>query len=160
VDFWLVKGLALTAAGQPAWSAVPEGSLVGAVRFSGPFRDIRGRTLKPGVYTLRYGIQPANGDHLGISPYRDFLLAAPAGVDTQPTAIGHDAVVELSRRATGLSHPAPFSLDPPVAPADAKDVVTNSEGHQSVILSVPVSRDGKPAGALKFGLILVGRIEA
>ena len=62
----------------PGWSNVENGTLVGAVRVTGPFKEIRGKVVAPGVYTLRYGQQPQNGDHLGISTFRDFLLLSPA----------------------------------------------------------------------------------
>src|SRR5437764_5148636 len=80
LTFWWVKTLPIKVGGS--WADVPEGALVGAVKIDKDFRDIRGRVIKPGTYTLRYGIQPANGDHLGVSPFRDFLLLSPAGADT------------------------------------------------------------------------------
>jgi hypothetical protein len=39
-------------------------------------------------------------------------------------------------------------------------VHTTPEGHTSVIFEVPATNDGQPAGALKFGLIVAGKIEA
>lgn len=161
LDFWWVKALP-AAAGAPAvaWTDVAEGTLVGAVQISETFRDIRGRVIKPGVYTLRYGIQPANGDHLGVSPYRDFLLLSPAAADTDIEPKGHDGTIELSRTTIGGSHPAVWSLDPPVAGAEPRAVLKTDLNHDAVVMEVAVSRDGKPAGGLRFGLVLVGRIEA
>jgi hypothetical protein len=162
IDFWWVEQLPLKSGGTTlAWTDVEEGTLVGAVRFSALYRDIRGFNIKPGVYTLRYGLQPANGDHLGVSPYRDFLLLSPAAADTDAKPAGHDAAVELSIQTIGGSHPSPLSLDPPVAKDAAPlSTRTNDSGHQAVIFEVPAARDGKPAGTIRFGLILVGKIEA
>ena len=56
-----------------------------------------GAVIKPGVYTLRYGVQPDNGDHLGVSPHRQFLLISPAADDRNPAPQGHDGTVELSK---------------------------------------------------------------
>jgi hypothetical protein len=39
-------------------------------------------------------------------------------------------------------------------------VRANEAGHKAVIFQVPVSRDGKDAGMLRFGLILIGEIDA
>jgi hypothetical protein len=157
LDFWWVKTLPLKGAGAPSWQQVDEGTLVGAVRVSAVYRDIRGRTIKPGVYTLRYGIQPANGDHLGVSPFREFLLLSPAAADTDVAPTGHEGTVELSKQTIGGSHPAVWSLDPPAltdaAPLSAR---TNDAGHEAVIFEVPTA-SGTP---LRFGLILVGKIEA
>jgi len=74
---------------------VPEGTLVGAVKLGADVRDIRGHLMKAGVYTLRYGIQPKNEDHLGVSPFRSFLLVSPAAVDKDPAARDHQDVGAL-----------------------------------------------------------------
>jgi hypothetical protein len=159
LDFWWVKALEFTGT-PPAWPAVPEGTLVGAVRVDGDFRDIRGRAIKPGVYTLRYGIQPDNGDHLGTSSFRDFVLLVPAALDTGVAARGHDATVDLSKRTVGGSHPAVWSLDPPATTEPVLGAHTTELGHHAVIVEVPCVLDAKPAGALRFGIVLVGRIDA
>jgi hypothetical protein len=157
LDFWWVKALSVQGSGTPSWQHVEEGTLVGAVRVSAPYRDIRGRPIKPGVYTLRYGIQPANGDHLGVSPFREFLLLSPAAEDKDPKPAGHDGTVDLSKLTIGGSHPAVWSLDPPVASdAAPNSAKTNDAGHEAIIFEVPTAA-GSP---LRFGLILVGKIDA
>jgi hypothetical protein len=160
LDFWWVAGLPLKDGSTLAWSDVEEGRLVGAVNISAEYRDIRGRIIKAGLYTLRYGIQPQNGDHLGVSPFRDFLLVSPAAVDTDPAPHGHDGTIELSKQAIGGSHPGVWSIDPPVASAPPLSLHKTELDHDAVIVEVPVTRAGKPAGTLTFGLVLVGRIEA
>ena len=159
LDFWWA-GVPLSSAGPAAWTAVPEGALIGAVKVSRAFRDIRGRVIKPGVYTLRYGIQPDNGDHLGVSPHRQFLLISPAADDRNPAPQGHDGTVELSKASIGGSHPGVWSIDPPAAQAAPLSVHKTDLGHDAVIVEVPAVRDGAPVGALKFGIVLVGKIEA
>jgi hypothetical protein len=155
LDFWWVNSLPSKDAGE-GWSGVPEGTLMGAMRVAMPLRDIRGRAVKPGVYVLRYALQPQNGDHLGVSPYREFLLVAPAAEDTSPGPLGHDPAVELAAKTTGIAHPAVLSIDPPVAQEAALAVRQNEAGHTAVVFEVPTST-GK---TLKFGLVLVGHIEA
>lgn len=162
LDFWWVKALPLASGGKAAaWTDVEEGALVGAVRMSSDFHDIRGRIVKPGVYTLRYGLQPQNGDHIGISPFREFLLLSPAALDTQAPPLGHEGTIEISTVAIGGSHPAVWSIDPPVAGAEQAVLSTHKTDldHDAVIFEVPVVRGGNPAGTLKFGVVLVGRIE-
>ncbi|HXW06598.1 MAG TPA: hypothetical protein VD833_15280 [Vicinamibacterales bacterium] len=161
LDFWWVDALpAESAPDSQPWSGVAEGTLLGALRVDGEFRDIRARILKPGVYTLRYGLQPENGDHLGVSPFREFLVVSPAGLDTDPAPRGHDGSIELSKEAIGGSHPAVLSIDPPVAMQETLQLHTTQLDHQAVVMEIPLQRDGKPAGALRFGVVLVGRIEA
>ena len=81
-EFWLRK--ATPAQGKPAgpkgailFPVLQEGELLGALRFPGEGHDYRDQAIAQGVYTLRYGLQPVNGDHLGVSPYRDYALLAP-----------------------------------------------------------------------------------
>jgi hypothetical protein len=152
VDFWWVK--ALDAKGK-GWTDVSEGALVGAMKLPAAMKDIRGRTIKPGTYLLRYAAQPQNGDHLGVSPHREFLLITPAAADTTATALGHEPAVELGAKTTGIAHPAVLSVDPPVASEPPLTVLQTDAGHTAVVFEVPVA-----GGVLKFGLILVGRIEA
>ena len=144
ITFWWVKDLP----GQ-AWTDVPEGTLVGAVKLDAALADIRGHVMKPGVYTLRYGIQPANSDHFGISPFRDFLLLSPAAADSNPDAAGHDGVIALSKQTLGGPHPAVLSIDPLAAKQAPLEVYTTQLGHKSLIVQV---------GQLKFGIVLIGRI--
>jgi hypothetical protein len=157
LDFWWVTSLPQQGTGAPSWQQVEEGTLVGAVRVSAVYKDIRGRVIKPGVYTLRYGIQPANGDHLGVSPFRDFLLLSPAAADTDVKPTGHEGTVDLSKQTIGGSHPAVWSLDPPaVTDAAPLSPRSNDAGHEAIVFEVPTAT-GTP---LRFGLILVGKIDA
>ena len=144
ITFWWVTDLP-----GAAWADVPEGTLVGAVKLDADVRDIRGHVMKAGVYTLRYGIQPANDDHFGISPFRNFLLVSPAAVDKDPAAVDHDGVIALSRQTLGGKHPAVLSIDPPAAKDAALAVYTTDLGHKSLIVEV---------GKLKFGIVLIGKI--
>ena len=149
LEIWLLQQLEKTGDG-PGWSTVESGTLVGAMRVSGSFKEIRGKVVKPGVYTLRYGQQPQNGDHLGISPFREFLLISPAAIDRDPKVPGFDGVVALSKEVIGTAHPASLSLDPPEdAPGAVLSTYKNESGHEGVVLQV---------GSLKFGLIVSGLI--
>jgi hypothetical protein len=159
VTLWWVKQLPLRAGSSIAWSDVEEGAMIGVVKIDRDFRDVRGKIIRSGVYTLRYGIQPANGDHLGVSPFREFLLISPAAVDTDPAPHGHDGTVDLSKQTIGGSHPAVWSIDPPTTSESPLSIHTNDAGLKAVVVEVPVGREGKDAGALRFGLVLVGRIE-
>ncbi len=158
LDIWLAQSIALNCDG-PGWSNVESGTLVGAMRVTGPFKEIRGKVVAPGVYTLRYGLQPQNGDHLGISTFRDFLVLSPAGVDSDPKVLGFDGAVALSKQVIGTSHPAALSIDPPEdAPGALLSAYKNDSGHDGVVFEVPRSQGGKAVGTVKFGLIVSGLI--
>jgi len=90
---------------------VPVGTLLGVIRFDGKGSDRRGQAIQPGVYTLRYAIMPMNSDHQGVAPQRDFLLLAPAAEDRDLNATpGFDALIAMSRKASGTAHPAVLSV--------------------------------------------------
>jgi hypothetical protein len=90
---------------------IPVGALVGVIRFDGKGADRRGQTIKAGVYTLRYGIMPVNGDHQGAAPQRDFLLLTPASEDRDLNSTpGFEALVAMSQKASGTPHPAVLSF--------------------------------------------------
>jgi hypothetical protein len=160
LHFWWVRTLPLEPDGTDVtWRQVPSGALAGAVRLDGEWHDIRGYTIRPGVYTLRFAMQPQNGDHMGISPYREFLLLAPASLDETPDPLGYDGVVKLSTKASRRSHPASMSLDPPSTNGQALTLATNEFDHDVVLFSVPAARNGADAGTLTFGLVVQGTIE-
>ena len=90
--------------------AIPQGALLGVIRFDGTGADRRGQTIKAGVYTLRYSIMPVNGDHQGAAPQRDFLLMVPAADDKDLNAAPNfDTLVNMSKKASGTPHPAVVS---------------------------------------------------
>ena len=90
---------------------VAEGTLLGVIRYDGHGSDRRGQAIQPGVYTLRYGTMPMNGSHQGAAPQRDFLLLTPAAEDRDLNAVSNfDALVAMSRKASGTPHPAVLSL--------------------------------------------------
>ncbi len=92
------------------YGQIASGALVGVVRVLLPISDYRQQRVKPGVYTLRYELHPVNGDHMGISPLRDFLLLAPAALDLDPAEITFEEAVARSKKTIGANHPSAWSL--------------------------------------------------
>jgi hypothetical protein len=113
-EIWLRSSLSSGAASKEqnvTLPNIPQGTLLGLIRFDGKGSDRRGQAIQPGVYTLRYGIMPANDNHLGASPQRDFLLLTPAADDRDLNAAPNfDALMAMSRKASLTSHPAVLSL--------------------------------------------------
>ena len=92
-------------------STIPAGTLVGVIRYEVLGSDRRGQPIRGGLYTLRYALLPANMAHLGAAPQRDFLLLAPAAEDRDPELTPSlEALVALSRKASGTPHPAVLSV--------------------------------------------------
>ena len=101
-----------------------QGALLGVIKFETKGQDRRGQGIQPGVYTLRYSLIPTNGNHQGAAPQRDFALMVPAANDKElSAATAFDALVEMSKKASGTPHAAVLSLykaDSDFAPGFAK----------------------------------------
>lgn len=115
LDVWLRKSIPSSAkpAGQKGTIQFPflvEGELLGACQFATEGRDYRDQEIPKGAYTLRYGLQPVNGDHLGVSPFRDYALLLPAAKDNSLDLPPRKQLEERSAEAAGTSHPAVLML--------------------------------------------------
>jgi hypothetical protein len=121
-DIWLRK--AVPSSEKPSgpkeaiqFPFLADGELLGVIRFASEGHDYRDQSIAKGVYTLRYGLQPVNGDHLGVSTYRDYSLILPAGKDQSLALLARKQLEVGSAQSAGTSHPAVFLLLE--APADA-----------------------------------------
>jgi len=118
--------------------ALPESVLVGVIKFDKQTKDYKGLPVPAGAYTLRYEMQPNDGDHLGTAPTRDFLLATPASADPDPAAtFDFQTMVNHSKQTSHSQHPAPFNLV--AASGNALGVSDDGEGH--TILTVKLKTD-------------------
>lgn len=129
---------------------IPPGALLGAIRFTAKGSDRRGQNIAPGVYTLRYGNYPVNGNHQGVAPQRDFLILVPAALDKSADPISDfDALMTLSRKASGTPHPAVLSF----WKADADDKIGfDKQGEKDWVLTTML-------GDTKVSIILIGKSE-
>lgn len=159
---WLAKSVPITADFQPT-SAIKypfaSGELIGAVSIPkrAGFTDFRGNELESGMYTLRYGRQPMDGNHIGTSDLADFLVAIPAEQDEDPAVLADlQKLFERSAAASGTTHPAILSLQPTDKPADQPQL-THDEEREFWILDVQAGiRRGDQAGQLPLRLVVVG----
>lgn len=86
-------------------------TLVGVIKFPAKTTDYRGQVIQAGTYTLRYALNPADGNHLGIAQGRDFLLMSPIAVDKEADAqFKFEELVKMSAQSAGTKHPAGLSL--------------------------------------------------
>ncbi|MGI8785641.1 MAG: hypothetical protein ACR2L2_18570 [Acidobacteriota bacterium] len=96
-----------------AYTRLEEGTLLGVVRLAETWADFKGKPVRPGVYALRYGLQLQDGNHMGASEYRDFLLLIPIAearlLDAKLTTLD---LIPLSRKASGTPHPSVLALVP------------------------------------------------
>jgi hypothetical protein len=158
-DIWLRDGVPA----QPkadisgaAYTMLAESTLIGVVSFPAPAKDFRGQQIKPGIYTLRYALHPTDGNHMGISPIRDFLLLVPAADDGDASArYKFEELAKLSAKASGTNHPAVMSL---IVPEHANGLPSLTENELShLIFSAKLKLQS--GQELAIGLILKGVVE-
>ena len=129
---------------------IPQGSFLGVLQLPVAGADRRGQSLKPGIYTLRYSDYPVNGDHQGVAPQRDFMLLTPIADDKDPAATPNfDALVAMSRKASGTPHPAVLSIwnqDTDFQPG------LSLQGDHDWVLQTKL-------GTAQLGIILIGKVE-
>lgn len=157
-EIWFHKALAAEAKPPGAdvlYAGIPDGSFLGVLRFVAAGSDFRGQAIKPGLYSMRYALMPADGNHIGAAQYRDSTLLVPADADQNPEgSLKFEQVVALSRKASGTGHPAVFSMVSAEGVSEPA-VVKNDEGHW--ILKTKIAT--KSGGGLPVALTVVGKSE-
>src|SRR5262245_29248456 len=134
---------------------IPEGAFIGVINFPSNTSDFRGQGIKAGFYTLRFALSLQDGNHLGVSPARDFFLLCLPGEDKDPsTQLKTEDLLKLSRSASGTGHPTVWFVGQATSDKDLPKVVKNEHGH--VILE---TRIATKSGPLAVGMVVVGQTE-
>lgn len=154
-DLWLRK--ATPASSKPAgpsgtiqFPVLAEGVLIGAIRYSSDGQDFRDQAINPGVYTVRYGLQPQNGAHLGKSPFRDYFLLLPAARDTSAEVLAKKPLDERSAEAAGTTHPACLELLAATEPArsgEPKMAQDQEKSTWALVVPIPLAVKGEATPA-------------
>jgi hypothetical protein len=157
---WAAKSLETKATADQAkaglkYTQLEETTLVGAVKFPEGFRDYRKSNIKPGVYTLRLGIQPEDGDHQGTAPYNEFCLLIPADDDKKPDVLDAETLHQQSNKSTTRKHPGVMLLFPNTEPKETPAVEAKPKEHWVLSYRVPATAGGQKA-FLGFSLVVVG----
>jgi hypothetical protein len=154
-DIWLRK--TIPAGEKPSgpkeavlFPFLADGELIGLLRFASEGHDYRDQAIAKGVYTMRYGLQPVNGDHLGVSTYRDYSLLLPVAKDQKLAVLPRKQLEQQSAESAGTSHPAVLLLQGASAEASKAipSMVRDAEKNTwSVVipLKILVKGDAEPA---------------
>lgn len=157
-DIWLRAATPVGKSDAPGavYTSLGESTLVGVITFARTTTDFRGQSVKPGSYTLRYAVHPADGNHLGISPIRDFLVMLPVAMDPNPDAqLKYEELMKMSTKVTGTNHPGVLSLtQPPGAPASPK---LETDDYNRIIFSAATKN--QTGEALPISFIVKGHAE-
>jgi hypothetical protein len=113
-EFWFAKQLKTAAKDVPGalYPELASAEFIGVLNLPNGMTDFRGQALPAGAYTLRYALLPQDGNHMGVAPNPDFLLAIPVASDPNPEqGYLYKKLVALSAKTTGTNHPAVIALD-------------------------------------------------
>lgn len=165
-DLWFAEDIPVNGKFKPTdvvHYPFQSGEFVGAIRFpeQAEAGDFRGQMVPPGTYTLRYGQQPNDGNHLGTSDVRDFLLICSPKEDVDPKRIEKSSdLFKLSAKSVNTTHPAIFQLQPPPdQPHKAPAVSFNDEKHMlTVQLNVDAVAD-RTGTKVPLNLVTIGKSE-
>lgn len=157
----LCKGIALKGAPEElrtAMKQVAQGTLLGVLVVHKDERDYRDDDIVAGTYTMRFALQPQDGDHLGSAEFPYFALLIPAAMDTKVDGImGYDHVTEASKEDTATEHPVVVSLRPgDTAEATAAELRAPLDEHKSVLLTLPATLPDETKTVLSFELVYEG----
>lgn len=159
-DLWLGKAVPGKANAPQSLGVIfpqfAQGTLMGAIRFPNSVKDYRKQEIKAGVYTLRYALLPDNGNHMGVAPQRDFVLASPAAADQDPTTLTIDQTIALSRKATGSNHPSVWNLAPAEDHPKSLPSVFHLDDGDLWLVEFPLSMQGASGAPLSMALVVVG----
>ena len=156
-ELWLRKNVPAQAnkSTELAYPQFSESEMLGAIRFPQAAADFRGNPIPAGFYTLRYELLPNDGNHLGVAPNRDFVLAIPAQSDTDPNAtFKFQELVDLSAKTAGTKHPSPLSLSPADKPSPGA-VARDDQDHWIFSTSLKLASGEE----LPFALIVKGKAQ-
>ena len=141
-QFWLINDLP----DAKALDGIKQATLLGAVSISKPRRDYRDDEIAAGVYTMRFSLQPQDGNHLGTADFLTFAVLTPARLDTKPDGIAtYKSLVKASSKETSSDHPVILSLRP--TKGDTVELVEPAPEHKSVRVKI---------GSLPFEIVYQG----
>lgn len=86
------------------------GEFIGVINFKRNAQDFRGQEIEKGTYTVRFALQPEDGNHVGTSDTRDFLVLLKGADDAKPVVLPREELIKKSAAAAGTPHPAMLAL--------------------------------------------------
>lgn len=159
-EIWLrksVPGVAPAPQLGVVYPQLQEGTLVAAIQLPSDLKDYRRQVVHAGVYTLRYALSPVNGNHQGVAPQRDFLLAIPAAADQDLANVTEAQTIELSKKSTSTNHASVWLLAPGDGGATGSVAISHDSDNDLWIAQFSISiAAGGAAAPVRMGLVVAG----
>lgn len=131
------------------------GQLIGVLHFGRRGSDFRDQTVGRGWYTLRFALQPVDGNHEGTSPTRDFLVLVDAEQDASNKEWSTEDLMMASAEVAGSSHPAMMCLQR-TGDGDDLSVRHNESSDWWILRATGRGVDGDQAQDVPIDLIVGG----
>lgn len=158
-EIWLCKEWAVSADfranNEVLYPFVP-GQLIGVARYPRRGADFRDQDIDSGVYTLRYAQQPVDGNHVGTSPTRDFLLLVRAESDQKAGKLDYKTLARVSAEAAGTTHPALLQMQRIKGEGKGSAIRHNEDHDWWIVRLTGKSNTGKKTADLPIELVVVG----
>jgi hypothetical protein len=156
-SFWPVKQLQVNKEFKPTAALLyplTMGELVGVINFKRSAEDFRGQEIESGTYTVRFALQPEDGNHVGTSDTRDFVVLVKPSDDASPAVLPKEELFPKSAAAAGTTHPCMMALlSAEGTTGDLPSLEHNAERELWSVAFAPKT----PDGTLTLRLVVVGR---
>ena len=161
LEFWLRAPLplnAMPAKPEKALDVLATATLLGVVRVHKSGRDYRDDDLYRGVFTMRYGKIPGDGNHLGATDYPYFAVLIPAAKDLRlDTYKTFTSMTKASLKATAAEHPMILSLRPAKKAGGKPTIIEPAPEHKSILLAASGKlKDAKAPDAIPLQIVFAG----
>lgn len=161
LDIWLRKDLPRKKLeGKPPasihFSEIEEGALLGAIRVHKKHADFRDLTLPAGVFTMRYGLQPVDGNHVGTADSRDFALLCAISEDGKPDLAPAKRVQDWSAKASGSKHPSILYVLPRTEKRESFPALDHDAEKDWRILDLRIPVANEKEQFFRLGLVVAG----
>jgi hypothetical protein len=162
-DLWLAAQWTVKADFKPSNDHLypfEVGQLLGAIRYAAKVEDFRKQPMAKGVYTVRYGLQPQDGNHVGTSDTRDFLVLIKSKDDPDAKVIVEETLFKKAAAAAGTTHPAMLALKRAGDKPAKLPALRHDEEKELWIVQVgSMAKAGDKAVELPVEIVVVGHAE-
>lgn len=162
-SIWLCKSWPAKADFKPTAELLypfTPGELLGVVHYARRGGDFRDQQIDRGIYTLRYAQQPVDGNHVGTSPTRDFVLLLKAEDDQSPAPIDVKKLYEESAKAAESTHPCLLLMPRVEGDATEKPTLLTNEEKEWVTIRLPgTAKVGDKDTARAIEIVVVGHAD-
>lgn len=115
-EFWFSAALPLQSKPElvgKGLDTIKQTTLLGVVAVHGDKHDYKDNDLPSGIYTIRFAMQPQDGNHLGTAEFSYFAVLIRSKNDSKLDGISdYKALVKASSKETSSDHPIILSLRP------------------------------------------------